>query len=51
MLKEHQERGGSLANSHATNVRLWTYTAILEMIDAGGRMCEGMSGLFQTTNI
>ncbi|KAH3907390.1 hypothetical protein HBH56_188420 [Parastagonospora nodorum] len=51
MIQKHRERGGRLANSKDTNVRLWTYTAILEMIEAGGRMCESLVGPFKTHDI
>jgi hypothetical protein len=40
-----------LANDKDTNVRLWTYTAIVEMIEAGGRMCESLVGPFKTHDI
>jgi len=51
MLQKHRERCGRLANDKDTNVRLWTYTAIVEMIEAGGRMCESLVGPFKTHDI
>jgi hypothetical protein len=46
LLAQHRDKGGRLASVQETNVRLWTYAAISEMVEEGGRMCEGMSGLF-----
>lgn len=51
MLQKHREGGGRLANDKDTNVRLWTYTAIVKMIEAGGRVCESLFGPFKTNDI
>lgn len=51
MLTQHRESGGRLANNLETNIKLWTYAEIMEMVNYGGRMCEGMSSLFQTNDV
>jgi hypothetical protein len=51
LLIQHRQKGGRLANEKETNVHLWTYAAILEMVEDGGRMCEGTSGRSTTTNV
>lgn len=30
-----------------SNIQLWTYAAALEAVEKGGRMCEGMMGVFR----
>ncbi|KAH7406871.1 hypothetical protein DE146DRAFT_407583 [Phaeosphaeria sp. MPI-PUGE-AT-0046c] len=44
LLERSVQKGGA----RETNVRLWTYGAMMDMIRDGGRRCEGTSGLFAT---
>lgn len=35
-----------MGNSKETNVRLWTFAGMMDMVHEGGRFCKGTSGLF-----
>jgi hypothetical protein len=47
LLAEHRWNGGRLTDSMETNVQLWTYGAVLEACDKGGRICEATTGMFR----
>ncbi|KAF2828131.1 hypothetical protein CC86DRAFT_439054 [Ophiobolus disseminans] len=51
LLVQHRESGGRLANATETNIRLWTYAAMIKMVAEGGRMCEGMAGCFAMRDV
>jgi hypothetical protein len=46
-LEQHCKNGGKLTDCEETNVQLWTYAAVLEAVERGGRMCEATLGLFR----
>jgi hypothetical protein len=46
-LEQHRKERGRLTDSEETNVQLWTYAAVLEAVERGGRMCEATVGLFR----
>jgi hypothetical protein len=46
-LEQHRKNGGKLTDSEETNMQLWTYAAVLEAVERGGRMCEATLGLFR----
>jgi hypothetical protein len=46
-LEQHRRTGGKLTDNEETNVQLWTYSAVLEAVEQGGRMCEATIGIFR----
>ncbi|KAF1833074.1 hypothetical protein BDW02DRAFT_624368 [Decorospora gaudefroyi] len=46
-LAQHKEKYGRPSENTDSNVQLWTYAAVLDAVDRGGRLCEATTGVFR----